>query len=182
MLRDGTSEIDLDAWLVAHGEPVMRGRDTPLPGPVPMTRCTVVGLAAAWCNGTRGAGVVPATLVAAQGTEEHFISTRPRHPDRGPPAAGQPVSSGEPCAVFTYGTLMPGRSRWPALAPYALGTGESDSVHGVLLDTGYGYPALVNLGSDSLTHEVVVCTAGCRSPRSAERPSGRTSSCADGPT
>lgn len=93
-LWDDTSNTDLDVWLAAHGEPSMaervpvlsygsnacpsklvdlRGRHIPLTGPVPMTRCTVVGLAAAWCNGARSDGAVPATLAEAAGTEEHFI-------------------------------------------------------------------------------------------------------------
>jgi hypothetical protein len=45
-----------------------------LPGAVVMTPCTVTGLAAAWCAGTRRVdGAVPATLVAARGVERHFL-------------------------------------------------------------------------------------------------------------
>ena len=66
------------------------------------------------------------------------------------------MSSDDPCAVFTYGTLMPGQPRWPQLEPYAVGRGKSDSVQGVLLDTGYGYPALIDLGASSVTLGVVV--------------------------
>ena len=91
---DGFAAIGLDAWLAAQGASLMQdripvlsygsnacpfklldlhSRPTPLPGPVPMTRCTVTGLAATWCSGTRSDGLVPATLIAAAGTEEHFI-------------------------------------------------------------------------------------------------------------
>lgn len=66
------------------------------------------------------------------------------------------MSGQGPHAVFVYGTLMPGQSRWSQLEPYAVGHGESDSVRGVLLDTGCGYPALTDLGADSLTHGIVV--------------------------
>jgi gamma-glutamylcyclotransferase (GGCT)/AIG2-like uncharacterized protein YtfP len=45
--------------------------------------------------------------------------------------------------VFVYGTLMPGRCRWSALAAWVDGSPESDSVKGELFDTGYGYPAAV---------------------------------------
>jgi hypothetical protein len=45
-----------------------------LAGPVVMTSCVVTGLAAAWCTGRRQAdGSVPATLVAAEGRERHFV-------------------------------------------------------------------------------------------------------------
>ena len=45
--------------------------------------------------------------------------------------------------LFVYGTLMPGRSRWPTLAPWAGGGPAPDSVAGQLFDTGYGWPAAV---------------------------------------
>ena len=45
--------------------------------------------------------------------------------------------------LFVYGTLMPGRSRWPALAPWVGGGPVHDSVPGQLFDTGYGWPAAV---------------------------------------
>ncbi len=46
-----------------------------LPGPVVMSRCDVVGFAAAWCNGRRSGGEqsIPATLVVAVGREQHFV-------------------------------------------------------------------------------------------------------------
>ncbi|MDP8937969.1 MAG: gamma-glutamylcyclotransferase [Actinomycetota bacterium] len=43
--------------------------------------------------------------------------------------------------VFVYGTLMPGRSRWPALEPYATGWAPAIA-SGRLWDTGRGYPAV----------------------------------------
>lgn len=84
---------DLDAWLLGRGEQPMADR-TPvlsygsnacpsklvrmrdqyrLTGSVVMTACTVEGWAAAWCDGYRRDGVVPATLVEAPGIEEHFL-------------------------------------------------------------------------------------------------------------
>jgi gamma-glutamylcyclotransferase (GGCT)/AIG2-like uncharacterized protein YtfP len=47
-------------------------------------------------------------------------------------------------AVFVYGTLKPGRSRWPALAPFVdttTGTRET-TVRGRLWDTLNGWPAM----------------------------------------
>lgn len=49
--------------------------------------------------------------------------------------------------VFVYGTLMPGQIRWPLLAPFSAGDPVRDAVAGRLLDTGRGYPALVDLGA-----------------------------------
>jgi gamma-glutamylcyclotransferase (GGCT)/AIG2-like uncharacterized protein YtfP len=43
--------------------------------------------------------------------------------------------------LFVYGTLRPGQQRWQHLAPFVVGDGHSDSVSGVLYDTGHGYPA-----------------------------------------
>ena len=47
-----------------------------------------------------------------------------------------------PPALFVYGTLMPGRLRWPLIELEVTGTRET-SITGTLLDTGRGYPALV---------------------------------------
>ena len=84
----------LDSWLTARGCAALQGRRPllcygsnacpsklqdlrerhGLPGPVVMTPCTVSGLAAAWCAGERVVDrAVPATLVAAEGSEEHFL-------------------------------------------------------------------------------------------------------------
>jgi gamma-glutamylcyclotransferase (GGCT)/AIG2-like uncharacterized protein YtfP len=43
-------------------------------------------------------------------------------------------------ALFVYGTLMPGQSRWPLLQPYAV-TSEPAYAQGRLWDTGSGFPA-----------------------------------------
>lgn len=51
--------------------------------------------------------------------------------------------------LFVYGTLMPGRSRWSALAPWVGGRPAPDSVAGQLFDTGYGWPAAL-IGGESL--------------------------------
>jgi gamma-glutamylcyclotransferase (GGCT)/AIG2-like uncharacterized protein YtfP len=48
--------------------------------------------------------------------------------------------------LFVYGTLMPGRLRWPLIADDVVGQRPS-AVAGTLYDTGLGYPALV-LGGD----------------------------------
>jgi gamma-glutamylcyclotransferase (GGCT)/AIG2-like uncharacterized protein YtfP len=47
-----------------------------------------------------------------------------------------------PPRLFVYGTLQPGRLRWPVLAPFATGH-RSASVPGTLHDTGSGWPVAV---------------------------------------
>lgn len=47
-----------------------------------------------------------------------------------------------PPRLFVYGTLQPGRLRWPVLAPFATGH-RSASVAGTLHDTGHGWPVAV---------------------------------------
>jgi gamma-glutamylcyclotransferase (GGCT)/AIG2-like uncharacterized protein YtfP len=42
-------------------------------------------------------------------------------------------------AIFVYGTLLPGESRWPILAPYIAEVVEATAT-GRLFDTGRGYP------------------------------------------
>lgn len=59
-------------------------------------------------------------------------------------------------SVFVYGTLMPGQSRWDLLAPYAVGDATRDQISGRLIDTGYGYPGLIDLGADTTVHGWVV--------------------------
>jgi gamma-glutamylcyclotransferase (GGCT)/AIG2-like uncharacterized protein YtfP len=46
------------------------------------------------------------------------------------------------CAVFVYGTLMPGESRWSALRAFAE-SWEQATTSGSLWDTGQGYPAAI---------------------------------------
>ena len=45
----------------------------------------------------------------------------------------------EPAHLFVYGTLQPGRLRWPFLEPFAL-RAEPAAVPGVLFDSGLGWP------------------------------------------
>ena len=62
-----------------------------------------------------------------------------------------------PEAVFVYGTLMPGRSRWPVLAPFAVAEGiRTDAVKGHLYRTPYGWPAAVMGGAPGRVAGVVV--------------------------
>lgn len=46
-------------------------------------------------------------------------------------------------ALFVYGTLTPGHSRWHVLEPFTDGEPVRDRIAGRLLDTGHGYPALL---------------------------------------
>lgn len=59
-------------------------------------------------------------------------------------------------ATFVYGTLMPGGSRWHLVEPFVAGDPAPDRIAGRLLDTGCGYPALVDLGADTLVDGWVV--------------------------
>jgi gamma-glutamylcyclotransferase (GGCT)/AIG2-like uncharacterized protein YtfP len=52
--------------------------------------------------------------------------------------------------IFVYGTLMPGRLRWPLVAEHVV-TRAPDAVRAVLFDTGRGYPAVV-LDAGGSTH------------------------------
>jgi gamma-glutamylcyclotransferase (GGCT)/AIG2-like uncharacterized protein YtfP len=51
--------------------------------------------------------------------------------------------------VFVYGTLMPGRLRWPLVADRVVAHRPA-TVRGTLLDTGCGYPALVLPGAGTV--------------------------------
>jgi gamma-glutamylcyclotransferase (GGCT)/AIG2-like uncharacterized protein YtfP len=44
-----------------------------------------------------------------------------------------------PAALFVYGTLMPGRLRWPLLQPFVTGH-QPAGVPGRLFDSGQGWP------------------------------------------
>ena len=44
--------------------------------------------------------------------------------------------------LFVYGTLMPGRLRWPHLEPFATGHAPA-TTRGRLYDTGADFPAMV---------------------------------------
>lgn len=85
LLSDWLLDRDLAAMtdripLLSYGSNACPGKllalheDHDLDGPVVMSRCTIRGMAAVWCRGPRGDGVVPATLAALAGqAEEHFI-------------------------------------------------------------------------------------------------------------
>jgi hypothetical protein len=47
-----------------------------------------------------------------------------------------------PPRLFVYGTLQPGRLRWPLLAPFASGHRPA-AVRGLLYDSGNGWPVAV---------------------------------------
>jgi hypothetical protein len=91
---DAGLDLHLDDWLADRGEVGLADRSPLLcygsnacpgklqqlrdrmllPGVVVMTPCTLSGLAAAWCAGTRRLdGAVPATLVTVRGSERHFL-------------------------------------------------------------------------------------------------------------
>jgi gamma-glutamylcyclotransferase (GGCT)/AIG2-like uncharacterized protein YtfP len=61
-----------------------------------------------------------------------------------------PPFSGSTPWLFVYGTLMPGRLRWPLIAADVVRQRPS-AVPGTLYDTGRGYPALV-VGGDRRAH------------------------------
>lgn len=57
--------------------------------------------------------------------------------------------------LFVYGTLMPGRLRWPILAPFALGH-RAATVPGTIFDSGCGWPVAVFADVDALVPGVLV--------------------------
>lgn len=57
--------------------------------------------------------------------------------------------------LFVYGTLQPGRLRWPFLAPYATGHRPALAA-GRIYDTGYGWPVAVFGTSEHLVPGTVV--------------------------
>jgi gamma-glutamylcyclotransferase (GGCT)/AIG2-like uncharacterized protein YtfP len=61
-----------------------------------------------------------------------------------------------PDAVFVYGTLRPGRPRWPVLEPYAdpVVNPRDAIVRGRLWDAGHGWPAMT-VGYDDVPGIVV---------------------------
>lgn len=57
----------------------------------------------------------------------------------------------EPPRLFVYGTLMPGRLRWPILEPFAVGF-RAARVAGAIYDSGQGWPvAVFAVGEDAAT-------------------------------
>jgi gamma-glutamylcyclotransferase (GGCT)/AIG2-like uncharacterized protein YtfP len=44
-----------------------------------------------------------------------------------------------PARIFVYGTLMPGRLRWPVLEPFAVSWRDA-AVAGAIYDSGEGWP------------------------------------------
>lgn len=62
---------------------------------------------------------------------------------------GDPVPEDYPERVFVYGTLCPGASAWDLVAPWVSGEPYASTVHGSLLDTGFGYPGLLR-GNDNV--------------------------------
>jgi gamma-glutamylcyclotransferase (GGCT)/AIG2-like uncharacterized protein YtfP len=57
--------------------------------------------------------------------------------------------------VFVYGTLMPGRLRWPTLERYAV-MARSAEVPGALYDSGNGWPVAVFGSGDAVIPGVLV--------------------------
>lgn len=53
----------------------------------------------------------------------------------------------DPPRLFVYGTLQPGRLRWPFLAPYARDHRPA-AVTGLLYDSGYGWPVAAFVATD----------------------------------
>jgi gamma-glutamylcyclotransferase (GGCT)/AIG2-like uncharacterized protein YtfP len=59
-----------------------------------------------------------------------------------------------PTYLFVYGTLMPGRLRWPILAPFARHHRPAEAA-GRLYDSGHGWPVAV-FGSGGVIPGVLV--------------------------
>lgn len=72
------------------------------------------------------------------------------------PQVGAPAPEAWPARVFAYGTLQPGASAWSLMARHTDGA-ASGWMHGRVLDTGRGYPALVLAADrDGVAHGTVL--------------------------
>ena len=60
-----------------------------------------------------------------------------------------------PPRLFVYGTLQPGRLRWPFLAPFAIDHQPAD-VTGLLYDSGYGWPVATFVAGEALVPGTLV--------------------------
>jgi gamma-glutamylcyclotransferase (GGCT)/AIG2-like uncharacterized protein YtfP len=78
------------------------------------------------------------------------------------------MGDGVSVRVFVYGTLMPGRSRWRHLRPYA-SSWQPATAPGRLWDTGRGYPAATFDAVDSEIPGVVVVLAEDAAEAAIER-------------
>ena len=61
----------------------------------------------------------------------------------------------DPPRLFVYGTLMPGRLRWPILEPYVRSHREA-AARGAIYDSGEGWPVAVFDESDQVVPGVLV--------------------------
>ncbi|MEV0900986.1 gamma-glutamylcyclotransferase family protein [Actinoplanes sp. NPDC049802] len=86
---------------------------------------------------------VPRTLAAVPSGEGHTGDATVPEPIGDTVPVPEYPSPGE-CipAVFVYGTLMPGRTRWHLIADQVTSEPWPARIFGDLRDTGYGYPAL----------------------------------------
>jgi gamma-glutamylcyclotransferase (GGCT)/AIG2-like uncharacterized protein YtfP len=67
------------------------------------------------------------------------------------PPSGEP----DPPRLFVYGTLMPGRLRWPILERFAIASREA-LVPGTIYDSGEGWPVAVFADLDDVVPGVLV--------------------------
>lgn len=70
------------------------------------------------------------------------------------------IDDDEPTTLFAYGTLQPGRLRWPFLEPFAVGHRVAH-VAGALYDTGNGWP-VATFGSGVLVPGTLVALEPAR--------------------
>ena len=69
----------------------------------------------------------------------------------------------DPPRLFAYGTLQPGRLRWPFLEPFALGH-RAAAVVGRIYDSGFGWPVAVFGGAVELVPGTLIDLDPVRSP------------------
>ncbi len=72
----------------------------------------------------------------------------------------------DPPRLFVYGTLQPGRLRWPFLEPFVIGARPA-AVAGVLYDSGYGWP-VATFATDGDTADTVPGTLVDLDPERAD--------------
>lgn len=100
-----------------------------------------------------GISAIAAVLAVAVALIGMFLQ-RPAEPAGTPTTATPPSPSVAEPVLFSYGTSMPGMSRYDAISSYVVRTAR-DSVQGTLYDSGLGYP-LARFGGDGRTNGVLL--------------------------
>lgn len=74
---------------------------------------------------------------------------------------GHPTPHSWPSRLFVYGSLKPGRERWPLLAPYTDGSAPiAGGMAGSLFDSGHGWPGATTDAGPGVAGVIVTLSPG----------------------